>query len=231
MRKTIPFIFVISIMLLSSSCFHKKTGPAKSAEELYNESTAELNKKSSFPRLFSGTNFDKLFENLKEIQIRYTFSPYATLAEVRTGDAYFKQEEYSLAVSEYTEFIKLHPTHSEIEHATYYIAESYYLLRRGKDRDYGKPILAIEWFTKFIQQFPDSTERVEEAKKKIIECRNILAKREIYIGKFYQKRKNYEAAIKRYNNVLEKYPDTRYNNEALELLEEVKVKPEKQKSS
>ncbi len=231
MKNSLTIFLLIATLTLTTSCFKKNTGTVRSAEELYNEAINELESKSSFPYIFTGTDYDILFENLKEIQIRYTFSPYATLAEIRTADAYFKQEEYSQAITEYKEFINNHPSHREIEHATYYLAETYYTLRRGKDRDPEKPFLAIEWFSKFIERFPDSTKRVEEAKEKIIECRNILAEREIYIGNYYKKKKNYKAALKRYNNVLEKYPETDFNKKAVELIEETKSKTEDKGSS
>lgn len=231
MKNTLSLFFLIVVLTITTSCFKKNTGPAKSAEELYNEAVAELESESSFPYIFTGTDYDILFENLKEIQIRYTFSPYATLAEVRTADAYFKQEEYRQAITEYNQFINNHPSHSEVEHATYYLAESYYILRKGKDRDPEKPFLAIQWFNKFIEQFPDSTKRVAEAREKIVECRNILAEREIYIGNFYKKKKNYKAALERYKNVIEKYPETDFNEKALKLIEETKSKSKEKGSS
>lgn len=212
-------VFGLILLTFSVSCFNKETKPARSAEELYNEALAELNEKSGFPYIFKGTDYDKLYDSLKEIQIRYTFSPYATLAEVRTGDAYFKQQEYRQAIIEYEEFMNRHPSHSEYEHANYYLAESYYRLRKGKDRDPEKLEMTIKWFNEYIAKFPDS-DRVDEARKKIAESKNTLAKREIYIGNFYKKRENYKAALERYRNVLEKYPDTDYNDEAIELINE-----------
>ena len=103
--------------------------------------------------------------------------------------------------------------------------------QEGKDRDPEKPFLAIQWFNKFIEQFPDSTKRVAEAREKIVECRNILAEREIYIGNFYKKKKNYKAALERYKNVIEKYPETDFNEKALKLIEETKSKSKEKGSS
>lgn len=227
------FFTVLLIILLFSgvSCFKKNTESARSAEELYNKAVEELESNPTFPYIFTGTDYEILFETLKEIQIRYTFSSYATLAEVRTADAYFKREEYRQAITEYQQFINNHPSHPEVEHATYRLADSYYILRRGKDRDPEMPRQAIDWFSRFIDEFPGSTEKVEEAKEKIVDCRNILAKREIYIGNFYKKKKNYKAALKRYNNVIEKYPETKYNQKALDLIEETKSKSQDQGSS
>lgn len=229
MQKTIYIIFLLAVITFSVSCFNKKTGPARSAEELYNAAIEELESKSGFPYIFTGTDYDNLYDSLKEIQIRYTFSPYATLAEVRTADAYFKQEEYRQAAIEYEEFMNRHPSHSEYEHANYYLAESFYRLKKGKDRDPEKLVMTIKWFEEYIKNFPDSR-RVDEAREKVTECKNTLAEREIYIGNYYKKRKNYKAALERYRNVLEKYPDTDYNSEALELIDETENKIKDQES-
>lgn len=228
-KSSFKLFTVLIITVLLTGCFNKDTEPASSAEELYNTAMGELNNKTEFPYIFTGTDYDKLFQSLRELQLRYTFSPYATLAEVRTGDAFFKQEEYRQAVIEYEEFMKRHPSHSEYEHANYYIAESYYRLRKGKDRDPDKLLKTIEWFEEYLNRYPDSP-RSDEARDKIAECKNTLAKREIYIGNFYKDKDNYKAALERYRNVIEKYPDTDYNSEAAELINETEDKIKNQES-
>ncbi|NIP29840.1 MAG: outer membrane protein assembly factor BamD [Candidatus Dadabacteria bacterium] len=220
--KNYLIIFALFTFLVAS-CGGKNKIYEDTAENLYEEALKELNKEEGFPWILSGTNYDKLFDLLKEIQLRYTFSHYAILAELRTADTYFKKEEYRQAAVEYLNFINRHPGNIELEHATYQLANSYYKLRRGKDRDPSKPSLAIKWFTHFIELYPHS-ELVVKAEKKIVKCRNILAEREIYIGNYYKKRNNYKAAIERYKNVLEYYPETRFKDKAINLIEETQQK-------
>ena len=207
------------LLILLTSCGKKNAIYEGTAENLYQVALNELSKEDGFPYIFTGTNYDKLFEVLKEIQLRYTFSNYAILAELRTADAYFKKEDYRQAIIEYTNFIERHPGNIELEHATYQLANSHYKLRKGKDREPSQPTLAIKWFTVFIEKFPNS-QLIETANRKIVKCKNILAEREIYIGNYYKKKRNYKAAIERYKNVVNKYPDTKYFNEANKLIEE-----------
>src|SRR3972149_1506079 len=179
MRKISPLILIPAIFILFA-CSSKRIDGSAGPEVLYNRAMNELEQKRGFPWIFTGTDYDLVLKLFKEIQIRYTYSPYATLAELRTGDTYFKKGEYEQAAVEYEEFIKRHPGHEETPYATFRLALSHF-------------------------------------KRMKIECRNSLAKREVYLGNFYAKRKNYKAAAERYKLVVERYQDTSEYEEALYL--------------
>ncbi|MGI9533848.1 MAG: outer membrane protein assembly factor BamD [Thermodesulfobacteriota bacterium] len=217
MKKLILFLFLV-IVIFTGGCGKKTKIKSGTAQELYADATNELyNKKGGFPWVFTGPDYDVILETLKEIQLRYTFSPFATLAEIRTADTYFRKEEYEEAIIQYEEFIKNHPGHNEYEYAVYQLALSNYELRASKDRDPTFTKNSIKWFTKFIGEYPNS-QLVPSAEEKVMECRKLLAARQISIGKFYMKRKNYKAALDRFNIVLEKYSDTKYSDEAYKLI-------------
>ena len=220
MKKIIFFLFVLTL-IFSGGCNKKTKIKTGTAQELYTDATNELySNKGGFPWVFTGPDYDVILETLKEIQLRYTFSPFATLAEIRTADTYFRQGEYQQAIIEYDQFIKNHPGHNEYEYALYQLALSNYELRSTKDRDPTFTRSAIKWFTVFIEEYPDS-ELVPGAEEKIIECRKLLAARQIFIGKFYLRKKNYKAALDRFNIVIEKYPDTKYYDEAYKLIDKL----------
>ena len=210
--------FLVLGLLVFSACGKKTKIKSGTAQELYADATHELYSHSmGFPWVFTGPDFDLIFATLREIQLRYTFSPFATLAEIRTADTYFRQEEYTQAITEYENFIKNHPGHNEVEYAIYQVALSNYKLKGSKDRD---PIFAreaVKWFTEFTENYPNS-ELVPQANEYRVECKNILANREIFIGKYYLKKKNYKAAEARFNLVLQKYSDTKYSDEAYKLI-------------
>lgn len=222
-------LLVIVALLLAVSCGGKKAIYEGTAEQLSNEVLEEINKESGFPWIFGGTNYDKVFDILKEIQIRYPYSKYAALAELRGGDVYFKKKEYTLAAEEYKNFITNHPSHEELDYAMYRLGLSYYKMKSGKDRNHSKQLNAIKWFTLLNKTYPDSP-YAEQTQEKIEKSRKLLAEREIYIGEFYQKSRNYEAAAQRYKNVLENYPDTEYAEKARELLLEAQEKLSEQSS-
>ncbi len=222
-------LLVIVALLLAVSCGGKQVIYEGTAEQLNNEVFEELNKEGGFPWIFGGTNYDKVFDILKEIQIRYPYTKYAALAEIRSGDVYFKKKEYLQAAEEYENFIANHPGHEELDYAMYRLGFSYYKMKSGKDRNHSKLLKAIKWFTLLKKTYPDSP-YVEQTQEKIEESRKVLAEREIYLGKFYQKKKNYEAAAQRYKNVLENYSDTEYAEKARKLLLETQEKLSEQSS-
>jgi outer membrane protein assembly factor BamD len=216
MVKARTMVLALTVLLLFG-CGAKRIERSDSAETLYKRAMDELQKKRGFPWIFTGTDYDTVLKLLKEIQLRYTFSPYATLAELRTADTYFKKGEFEQASIEYEDFIKRHPSHEETPYATFRLGLSHFKQMRSYDRDPTNTREAIKWFDFFLKQYPDSTLR-SEAEKMLGECRDRLARREIYIGNFYENRKNHKAAVERYKVVVDQYANTRENEEALFLL-------------
>lgn len=215
-------IFAVLILALSLffviNCGSTKVPSDFTDKQLYDAAMQELTEaKGGFPWIFRGRNYDMVFAYLKEIQLKYTYSPYAALAELRTGDAYFQKEEYEQAAIEYEEFLKRHPGHAEAPYAMYRLALSYYKEIRSPDRDPLNTRLALRWFDTFMEKYPDSP-LVPDARARALRCRDRLARREIYIGNFYSSRDNYKAAADRYKIVVEDYNDTQRYQEALYLL-------------
>lgn len=219
MRK-VEFIALAICISLLFSCGPKRVSKGESDEALYKMAMEELETDDrGFPWIIGGTDYETILKLLKEIQLRYTYSPYATLAELRTADTYFKKEEYEQAAVEYGEFVKRHPNHEETPYAIYRLGLAYYKQRRGVDRDPTYTREAVRWFDELIENYPDSP-FVDNAKKRRLKAREELAEREIYIGRFYKGRENYKAAAERFKVVVSEYSDTSEFEEALFLLGE-----------
>ncbi len=216
MRSARPIILLFAFLLLFG-CGAKHIDSSGSAEVLYKRAMDELQKKRGFPWIFSGTDYDSVLKLLKEVELRHTFSPYATLAELRIADTYFKRGEFEQASVEYEEFLKRHPSHEETPYATFRLALSHYKQVRSYDRDPTHTREALKWFNFSLDKYPDSPSTTE-ASKMIAECRERLAKREIAIGNFYAKRKNYKAAAERFKVVVNQYDNTSKFEEALFLM-------------
>src|SRR5262249_44260750 len=77
------------------------------------------------------------------------------------------------------------------------------------DRDQTMTLKAIDELKKVETTYPDSLYAAEAAKT-IELCHDRLAERERVVGRFYQKRKSWFAAIDRYKSAIEKYP--KYTN-------------------
>lgn len=211
-------IVLLLFVILSFGCGKKRIDQGLSEEQLYQQAVEMLeSNKGGFPWIFTGTDYKTLFKILKEIQLRDPYSKYAILAELKTADAYFKKGEFEQAAIEYEEFLKRHPGSDEASYATYRLALSHYNQVKKPDRDPTSTREALKWFEFFVEKYPESP-LISKANEKIAECRNRLAMREIYIGDYYAKRKNFKAAANRYNVVVSQYSDTKEFQKALFLL-------------
>ncbi len=218
MNRILTLLFLAFSLMFVVNCGSRSVPKGLSDQELYEGALEQMNgDQGGFPWSFNGKDYETILKYLKEVQLRYTYSPYATLAELRTGDVFFEQGEYEQAAVEYEEFIKRHPGHQEASYATYQLAVSYYRQILSPDRDPTTTREALKWYNIFIEKYPDSP-LVAKAEQRVVKCRQRLAKREIYIGNFYNKRKNYKAAAHRYGLVVADYSDTKQMPEAMYLL-------------
>jgi outer membrane protein assembly factor BamD len=218
MNRILTLLFLAFSLMFVVNCGSRSVPKGLSDQELYEGALEQMNEdKGGFPWVFNGKDNETILKYLKEVQLRYTYSPYATLAELRTGDVFFEQGDYEQAAVEYEEFIKRHPGHQEASYATYQLAISYYRQILSPDRDPTTTREALKWLNIFIEKYPDSP-LVAKAEQRVVKCRQRLAKREIYIGNFYNKRKNYTAAVHRYGLVVADYSDTKQMPEAMYLL-------------
>lgn len=215
--KIILLLTLLSITVLLS-CGSKTQIQGTNAQSLYENTMDELTSdQGGFPWIFNTTDYNTVEEQLKEIQIRYTYSPYATLAELRTADLYFKQGEYKQAAIEYEEFLKRHPSHNGAQYALYFLGLSNYKLIKGRDRSQKSSRETIKWFSKYINEYPDSP-LVNDARLKIKETNDVLAEHELYVGNFYAGRNNHKAAVERFKAVIDLYSNSKHVDEALYLL-------------
>ena len=159
------------------------------------------------------------------IKARFPYTKYAALAELRLGDAYFDQEKFPLAISQYRSFLKLHPNHEKSVYAHFRIAESYvgqmpddwFLLPPGHEKDLAKTRDALREVNLFLRRFPES-DQVEEAKSMSQKARRQLADHEFYVATFYLDRGKPEAAAMRLTYLLENYQGVGLDPNALFLL-------------
>jgi outer membrane protein assembly factor BamD len=146
----------------------------------------------------------------KRIVDGFPQSEHGPDARVAIADAYFSQGgvgNYILAISAYRDFVTLFPQHPKSDYAQFQIAEAYFRQKNSADRDATPVIHALEEFNRLLDLYPSSP-YVEQARPRISACRQSLARGSFMVGYFYQRtRKVYRAAIGRYEEVLNQYPD------------------------
>ena len=148
--------------------------------------------------------FDEAIETFSELEIQYPYSPWASRGQLLTGFVHYTANEYDEAILSLSKFIELNPNHSMIPYAIYLKAYSYFERIPDISLDQKFSSRAYDEFNELINRYPNS-KYAKKSYKHINKLKNHLAAKEIKIGKFYQSKGQYLAAIKRYKVVLIEY--------------------------
>ena len=165
---------------------------------------------------------DVLFaaKKFNEAEMLYPQSQWAPKSALMASYAYYSQDYYDDAISELERFIKVYPKNVNIDYAYYLLANSYYETIVDEKKDLESIMNARKNFTILINNFPN-TEYALDSSFKMDLINDILASKEIYIGRYYLERKKWIPAINRFKRVVDDYDTTIYVEEALQRLVEV----------
>ncbi|MBU1195381.1 MAG: outer membrane protein assembly factor BamD [Proteobacteria bacterium] len=202
--KKLLFTLVLILPLLSCSLFKTTYQGEKTAEELISEGSAAFVAQEYRTAISA-------FTNLKDW---YPFSKYAILAELKIGDAHFALKEYDEAILAYEEFERMHPKNEAIPYVIYRTGLCWFNQIDSVDRDSTPAQKAIVQFNRLIERFPES-EHVADARKNIQISTENLSGHELYVANFYMKAEQYQAALKRYEGIVQNYPGSKESKEAL----------------
>jgi outer membrane protein assembly factor BamD len=194
----IPCIVLLLLVMLASCSAKKEVRPEGpfDAEKSMTRATELVEKKE----------YEEARKILLEVKNRDLTKKYAPLAQLKIADSYVKEEEYDLAVEEYKRFLEIYPDHRDASYAQYQIAMAYFVQIEGYERGYGAAAKALEEFEKLKRMFPRNPYR-EAIELRIEKCRNIMADYEFFVAEFYFKKGSYQAALKRFQQLLVKFPD------------------------
>ena len=217
MKYFFKFLLILSISLLVN-CSGKKEkevdikGLDLEAEmiEAYNEGLKALDEGDV---LFAAKNFNAV-ENL------YPQSIWAPRSVLMAAYSYYTQDYYGDAISELKRFIRNYPANDNLDYAYFLLGTCYYELIVDEKKDLSSLLNSKKYFDIVIKKYPN-TDFALDAKFKLDLIANILASKEIYIGKYYMSKKKWIPAINRFRNVVNNYEKTEYVEEAIHRLVEV----------
>src|SRR5690606_34421272 len=106
---------------------------------------------------------------------------------------------YDEAISAAERFVSLYPADEDAAYAQYIIGLSYFRQIRDVTQDQKEAIRAMNAMKEVVERWPES-EYVEDARAKVRFARDQLAGKEMQIGRYYQERREYAAAITRFRN-------------------------------
>lgn len=196
----------------SFDVFAKKddTPPDEPADRLYNEGLYLLNAKKD------ARDAVKKFE---EVDRQHPYSEWARKSLIMSAYAYYQAGEYDDCVNAAKRYVTLHPGSPDAAYAQYLIASSYFEEIPDVTRDQARTERALAALEEVIRKYP-TTEYANSSKQKIEVARDQLAGKEMEIGRYYLKKKDYTGAINRFKVVVTKYQTTRHVEEALMRLTE-----------
>ena len=155
-----------------------------------------------------------------EVERQYPYSTWARRAQLMSAYAHYLANNYEEAILGAQRFLGLHPGNDMAPYAYYLIAICHYEQIIDIGRDQQKTEEALDALREVIRRFP-GTDYAKDAKLKIDLARDHLAGKEMEVGRFYQTRGQYVAALGRFQNVVEEYETTSHVPEALHRMTEV----------
>jgi len=217
MKIKISFLIIFLFLLVSCS----KDDLVK--KSVIKEKSMELQVKEAYEEgVKSLEEGDVLFAAIKfnEAETLYPQSEWAPKSALMAAYSYYTQDYYADAIAELQRFIRIYPKDENLNYAYYLMAVSYYQQIVDEKKDLQSIRKAKKTFSIIVRNYPNS-EYALDSKYKLNLIDDILASKEMYIGRYYFKKRKWIPAINRFRTVVDEYETTIYTEEALHRLVEV----------
>jgi len=216
MLKTFLYTIILLSITIIASCSKEnvktntKSNLNVTPEILYIQASKELDKKNNQAAKIS-------FENIIE---KFPLTNEAIQSQIMIGFIEYLQLNYDEAIMKFDYIINKYPSHKNIDYVYYMRAVSYFEQIEKETLDGNNNIEALKNFEKLINRFP-SSKYSRDSKQKIIYVKENIAAKHMNIAFFYLKKKQYYAAMGRYQEVIDNYSQSKFIPEALYRLVEI----------
>ncbi len=214
----LSFYFFLILLQFLTSCSKETIKESKILEkslelqvfEAYNEGLKSLEEGDV---LFAAKKFN-------EAEILFPQSEWAPRSALMAAYSYYIQDYYGDAEEELLRFKKVYPKHKDLDYVNYLLAICYYEQIVDETKDLQSIIQAKNYFNLVLKNYPN-TEYALDSEFKLELINDILASKEMYVGRYYFDKKKWIPAINRFRTVIDDYNTTIYVQEALHRLVEI----------
>ena len=177
-RSIILFIFILFFNSCGKENVKENLIKEKRLEsqvlEVYSEGMKSLNEGDA---IFAAKKFN-------EAETLFPQSEWAPKSSLMAAYSYYTQDYYLETILELERFLRVYPKHNNIDYAYYLLGVSYYEQIVDEKKTYNLLLRAKYYFDYLIKNFP-KTEYSIDSEFKIGLIEDILASKELYIGRYY----------------------------------------------
>jgi outer membrane protein assembly factor BamD len=182
---------------------------ARPAAEIFNDGLAYV----------QAGRYRDAIDTFQELDQYYPFSQDSRRGWVLMTFSAYQLQDYQTAIDTAERFMRAYPEAEDADYVLYLLGEAYLRTVPDITRDQEPARKAMDADQELLTRFPNS-QYADAARLNIVAVRDQLAGQEMLVGRYYQERRQYAAAVNRFQTVVTDYQDTRHVEEALYRLTE-----------
>jgi outer membrane protein assembly factor BamD len=209
---------LLIIILITISCSNEKV-----KKSVINEKNLDAQVFEAYQKGMDALEVgDVLFaaKKFNEAEILFPQSEWAPKSALMAAYSYYTEDYYKDAIAELERFIRVYPYYKDLDYAYYLMAISHYEQIVDEKKDLQSIVDAKKNLSLLVKDYPN-TEYALDAEFKLDLINDILASKEMYLGRYYLQKRKWIPAINRFRTIIDEYDTTIYTEEALHRLVEV----------
>ena len=159
-------------------------------------------------------------KKFNEAETLFPQSEWAPKSALMAAYAYYSQDYYYDSIAELQRFLRIYPKYKDTAYVHYLMGICYFEQIVDEKKDLQSIKEAKKKFIFILEEYPN-TEYALDSEFKLSLVNDILASKEMYVGRYYFSKKKWVSAINRFRTVIDEYDTTIYTAEALHRLVEV----------
>lgn len=193
------------------------TAQGLSDTQLYDEGKAAL----------QAGDYGRAASHLEKLTLRYPMAGHAQRALLETADDIYRRGQAGAAITAAEGFIAAQPAHPQLDYAYYErgllgFQDGMAVLAAAKaeqtaPQDTASARRAFQYLAELLQRFPVSR-FTPDAKQRMLQLRNALARHELNIARHYLERRDYANAVARAKYIVDNYQQSPVIADALAIM-------------